>query len=232
MITGKSGILTLITLAVNILIFGMMIRAYVNDWNFKNMTYLLMIAFVTLTLFILGGIRKKSICSIISTILTVYTIMFIYFIVYSLSDELPYEMMNYISGPDYLEEIFKAGIILGCLGAVMDIAITINSTVHELVVTTPSITAKELYHSVHEIGYDIMGTMINVLFFTFASACIPMSLLKIINGYSLLSILRYNIVFDTIRFLIGAIGIVLAIPISSFIAILFVWNRLVKSNDI
>ncbi len=232
MVAGKRGILTITTLIINILIFALMVYAYVKDWDFENMLFLLAVVFATLTLLILGGIRKKSVGSIISTIVTIWVIMIIYHVVYSVSTELPYEMMNYISGPDYLEVIFRAGIILGCLGAIMDIAITINSSVHELVETIPSITTKELYRSVKEIGYDIMGTMINVLFFTFVSGCIPMILLKIVNGYSLINIIHYSIVFDTIRFLMGAIGIVLAIPLSSFVAILFVRNRLVKKNAI
>ena len=232
MATGKRGLLTLVTLTVNVLIFFAMIHAYVNKQDLDNMLFLISGIFAALTLFILGGIKKKSVASVISTIITVWIVMGIYHIVYNLSDELPYEMMEYISGPDFLEPIFRGGIILGCLGAVMDIAITINSSVHELVETTPSINLKEIYRSVSEIGHDIRGTMINVLFFTFASGCIPMAIIKIDNGYSLLSIIQYSIVFDTIRFLMGAIGIVLAIPISSFIAVLFVMKRLVKKNAV
>jgi uncharacterized membrane protein len=232
MFTGKRGLLILVTLTINILIFVMIVRTYVNNQDFENMLFFLSAVFATLTLLILGGIRKKSADSIISTITTVWIIMMIYRIVYSMSDEPPYGMLNYISGPDNLEDIFRTGIILGCLGAVMDIAVTINSSVHELVETTPSITLKELYKSVREIGYDIMGTMINVLFFTYVSGCIPMTILKIVNGYSLINIIRYSIVFDTIRFLMGAIGIVMAIPISSVVAILFVMKRQVKKNGI
>jgi uncharacterized membrane protein len=231
MVTGKRGLLTLVSITVNILIFIIMLRAYINNQDFENMIFLLSAVFATLTLLILGGIRKKTAGSIISTISTVWIITIIYRIVYGMSDELPYAMMNYISGPDDLETLFRAGIILGCLGAVMDIAVTVNSSVHELVETTNSITLKELYKSIREIGYDIMGTMINVLFFTFMSGCIPMTIIKIVFGYSFLNIIRYSIVFDIIRFLMGAIGIVMAIPISSFVAILFVMKRLVIKND-
>ncbi|MFA9378786.1 MAG: YibE/F family protein [Lachnotalea sp.] len=231
LIAGKRGILILVTITINILIFIIMLRAYIYNQDFENRIFLLSAVFATLTLLILGGIKKKTTGSIISTIATVWIVIMIYRIVYGMSDELPYVLMNYVSGLDNLEKLFLVEVILGCLGAVMDIAVTINSSVHELVETNNLVSLKEIYKSICEIGYDIMGTMINVLFFTFISGGIPLTILKIVSGYTLLNIIRYSLVFDIIRFLMGAIAIVMAIPISSLVAIFFVRKRLVKKND-
>ena len=76
----------------------------------------------------------------------------------------------------------------------------------------PGFCAEEV--ALHTVG------MINVLFFSYISASLPLEILKIRSGYTLTSILRYDLVFDFARFLLGAIGIVLAIPVSGGIALL------------
>lgn len=87
---------------------------------------------------------------------------------------------------------------------------------------------KALIHSIREMGYDIMGTMINVLFFTYISGAVPIMIVKIKNGYTLYHLIRFEIVFEIIRFLIGAIGIVLAIPVAGILAILLLHKAGVK----
>ena len=56
--------------------------------------------------------------------------------------------------------------------------------------------------------------MINVLLFTYICGLIPLMIMKMKNEVSLLTIVRLQIPFEISRFLIGGIGIVLAIPVS------------------
>ena len=65
-----------------------------------------------------------------------------------------------IDNPD---EIFHAEILLSGLGAIMDVAVAIAVALSEIVTKRPEVTFRELFRSGREIGYDIMGTMINVL---------------------------------------------------------------------
>ena len=65
-----------------------------------------------------------------------------------------------------------------------------------------------------------MGTMINVLFFTYISSAIPIVVVKILNGYTLYHLIHFHLVFEIIRFLMGAIGIVLAIPVAGACSVL------------
>ena len=109
---------------------------------------------------------------------------------------------------------------MGSLGAVMDVTISIAAGVAEIKGQTPDISTKDIIHSVREMGYDIMGTMINVLFFTYISGSIPIVIIKIMNGYTLYHLVHFQLAFEIIRFLIGAIGIVLAIPVSGLCSIL------------
>lgn len=229
LITGKQGFLTLVSLAVNILIFILAVGFYSQGKDFEVLCFAMVLLFNCLTLLILGGITRKTIGAMLSTLLTVAVTYFIYTVV-AYVEHPSYELMDYIVGPNDLGKIFMAGIIIGCLGAIMDVAITMNSAVHEFAYTAENLTWKSLMKSIREIGYDIMGTMINVLLFTYLSGSLPGIILKIKNGYSLQTLVQFNIVFEIIRFLVGSIGIILAIPISGFIAVVFLKKEGINGN--
>ena len=82
----------------------------------------------------------------------------------------------------------------------------------------PDISIKKLYLSGREVGYDIMGTMISVLLFTFAAGLIPSFLIRMNNEVAFFTNVRLYIPFEISRFLIESIGIVAAIPISIVVA--------------
>ncbi len=96
----------------------------------------------------------------------------------------------------------------------MDVAVAIAASLSEIVEKKPEVTFLELFKSGREIGYDIMGTMINVLLFVFSCGLIPMCLIRMNNDVSLITIIKLHIPCELCRFLVESIGIVLAIPIS------------------
>ena len=75
-----------------------------------------------------------------------------------------------------------------------------------------------------------MGTMINVLMFSYIGGSLAIVILKIINGYSLVRMIQFDISFEIVRFLIGSIGIVAAVPISALVAVLF-FRKGMKKDD-
>ena len=222
LISGKQGVLTLISLGINASVFIFAMSLYLQGKNFIQLCFFMVIVFCVATLVLSGGgFSRKTFGAILSTFITLIITFLIYKIVITYIEYPPYELMDYIFNSDDLDHIFMAGIIIGCLGAMMDIAITIHSAVNELVRTSKNITKKDLIQSIREIGHDIMGTMINVLLFTYISGSLPLIVIKIVNGYSLPSLIHFNIIFELIRFLVGSIGIVLAIPIAGAVAVLF-----------
>ena len=66
----------------------------------------------------------------------------------------------------------------------------------------------------------MMTIMINVLLFSYISGSLSIILLKLNSGYTVGSVFSYDLIFDYVRFLFGAIGIVLAIPVSEGVALL------------
>lgn len=231
LLTKRKGILAIITLIVNIGIFTLALQSYIRSEQIEITTIITSAFFIVFTLFILNGFSKKSLGAIISSLITVMCIYIIYEVAYKNTARPSFELMNYIFGNENLDALFLASVVLGSLGAVMDVSITINSSVTEIINTAKEPGVKSMIKSVKEISYDIMGTMVNVLFFSYVSGSIPMFLIKIKNGYSFINIVRFDVVFELLRFLVGSIGIVLAIPISGTAAVVLHLKKLKKKNS-
>ena len=230
LVSGKKGLLAVLSLIINISLFIYALDLYSKGENIIFLCNMLIIAFSISSLVLVSGINRQTFVAIISTLLSMAAVYVIYNIALRFGEQPEYMMMEYISRAEDLEHIFMAGVLIGGLGAVMDVAISISVAVNELINKDKNISVKALVLSIKEIGYDIMGTMINVLFFSYMCGTIPMMILKIKNGYPLYSILRFQIPFEIIRFLLGSIGIVLAIPISGLVSVLIMKGRS-KVND-
>lgn len=220
-VSGKHGGIVLVSFIINLILLMSALKVYDTYGNLLKVTMTVMLFFGVLTLIFAGGFHKKTWVAVLSTFVTVFLCFGIYMVTMKTSERIPYEMMDYIVNPKDLSDLFLAGTLMGSLGAVMDVCISISAGISEVVIKTPEISLKALISSIREMGYDIMGTMINVLFFTYLSGTIPILVLKIKNGYTLYHLIRFQLVFETICFLIGAIGIVLAIPVSGFLSAMF-----------
>ena len=100
----------------------------------------------------------------------------------------------------------------------MDIAITISSSLHELILKDPNIKLQSLVKSGKEICKDIIGTMNNVMLFTCFTSIIPMTFLLMKNNIVLGDAIKMYSQVELIVVLTSCISIVLAIPISLYIS--------------
>ena len=209
-ITGKQGFYTIISLILNTVIFAFGFQAFMKGENILNICNVIAFLFSITTLICLNGIHRKTWASVISTICILFLIMALF---------------------EFSVDIFWTDIMLTGLGAIMDVAVTISAATGEIVRKNPDVSLRKLIHSGREIGYDIMGTMINVLLFVLASSMIPMFILKMNNEIRFITIIRYPIPYDICRFLIESIGIVLAIPVSVFISSIIMKLPSLKRSD-
>ena len=121
--------------------------------------------------------------------------------------------------------ILTAGIILGAVGAMMDVSMSISSSVHEVKQVNPNITVRQAIRAGLNVGRDIMGTMADTLIFAYLGAHMMTMLLPRIEfpevGY-LYPFLR--LVNDEatavaiIQAVVGTIGLVLTVPIAASVA--------------
>ena len=214
-ILGKGrGILSLCSIGMNIVIFLYGLARYEAGDDLMGICVAMIVAFTVLTLFLVNGVNRRSLVAILSALATAALTMEIFLLAMEYGGEIDYAALDYVAGGQDLESIFIASVAIAGLGAVMDVAVSIAAALNELILKDPGISVKSLARSGREIGHDIMGTMINVLLFTYICGLIPLMIMKMKNEVSLLTIVRLQIPFEISRFLIGGIGIVLAIPVS------------------
>ena len=212
-IAGKKGVLTIITVGINIVIFSVGFLKSGDDADVVAMVLFFAIA----TLIGLNGLHRKTWAALLSTLCILAMIMGIFEVVISHTAELDYSTMEYLGSIDNPDEIFHAEILLSGLGAIMDVTVAIAAALSEIVTKRPEVTFRELFRSGREIGYDIMGTMINVLLFVFGCGLIPMCVIRMNNSVRFMTIIKLHIPCELCRFFIESIGIVLAIPVSILI---------------
>lgn len=219
-IGGMKGLKSFMSLSINAAILIMLIKFFFMGFNLIFITCVCSLIFIITSIFIVHGINKKSYSAIISTVITMLITMILFFIVVKFTNYngLYLEELNFlICDP----KIFLfAEVTIGTLGAAMDITISIAATVEELCNKNININVKSLIKSTNTLGQDIMGTMTSTLLFAYLGGSIPGIILIMMNGYSVSYVFQVYIAVETMRALVGSIGIVLSIPISRYISIM------------
>ncbi|HMM23163.1 MAG TPA: YibE/F family protein [Selenomonadales bacterium] len=134
--------------------------------------------------------------------------------------------VTYLASVNFQDVLF-AGIILGSLGAVMDVAISIASAQYEIKGSCPELRFWGLFKSGLNVGKDIMGTMSNTLILAYLGSFLPLILLLTTQqNLPLIKILNLNlIVTEVVRAITGSIGLICAIPVTAAITAFFLSRR-------
>ena len=188
--------------------------------------------FIISSLFITNGKSKKTLAAISSSICSLFISFGMAFLIIKMYGKpIPYWTLEYIEAVHQYENFFYVTILLSGLGAIMDISITISSSLNELIVKDPHIKLRALIKSGKEICKDIIGTMTNVMLFTCFTSIIPMTILMMKNNVILgEAIARYGKI-ELIVVLTSCISIVLAIPISLFISTFILKPKNIKGGN-
>ena len=123
----------------------------------------------------------------------------------------------YLKDVDFRELLF-AGIVLGALGAVMDVAVSIASAQCEMKNLAPKTSFRTLVASGLAVGRDVMGTMANTLVLAYIGGALPLMLLLFSQpSLSFTHVANLDMIAtEIVRSLIGSIGLLFAIPITAY----------------
>lgn len=193
--------LTLLTLLVSAVIAGVT-QLVISGWNTKSLAAILGT---------IGGVAVAGLLSLATIHLMHLTGLD--------SEEAMMLKATVLKTVDFRGLLFS-GMVLGALGAVMDVTISISSALYEVKQFQPQITMKELFATGMNVGRDIMGTMSNTLILAYIGSSLPLLLLIAAQPQtSLMPILNQNMIATEIaRALTGSIGLVCAIPLTAFIS--------------
>ncbi len=118
-----------------------------------------------------------------------------------------------------LRGLVLAGIVLGAAGALDDVTVTQASAVWELKARNAQLKMSELMRSGLRIGRDHIASTVNTLFLAYAGAALPLLVLLILTDQSLGTAANSEVIAtEIIRTLVGSIGLVAAVPFTTWLA--------------
>lgn len=223
----KKGIKSALSLVLTLLIIiFVMIPALKNGRNPVPATILSCLAVTVITMLIVGGFGSKSLSAILGTVGGLLAAWGLAAIVSKVGNmtaitTAEVEMLMYSdTGVIYnLRGILLSGIIIGCLGAIMDVAMSISSSIHQIREANKELTSKDLFKAGMEVGCDIIGTMANTLVLAYTGSALTMILVLSTNDMSIIDLLNHDFIFvEVLRTLAGSIGMVLTVPFTAFLA--------------
>lgn len=177
-------------------------------------------------LLLLNGLSRKTFCAVLGCFIGVLTAGIIAALVGIITPINGFNMTEaenlILYGADKglrISGLLVCGVLISALGAVMDVALGIASSVNELRINNPKATAKELFKSGMNIGKDAMGTMANTLILAFAGSSLNMLILVQTYDIPFRQLINTDyICIEIIQSISGAVGILLTVPIVALIS--------------
>lgn len=220
------GVNTIVSLGFTVLaVFAVFIPAVLSGFNIYLMTILTCVYTIIMTLLITNGATVKSFTTILGCAFGVllaaaFELLFDKLMMLTgITDEHSIYLQYLSSGVEInLKGLIFAMVVIGAMGAVMDVAMDISSSLAEVHHHAPHLGFMELVKSGLTIGKDIMGTMANTLVLAYIGSSLCSILLMITYSSSLMELLnRENIAVEIMQALIGSTAILLTIPLTSIV---------------
>jgi uncharacterized membrane protein len=193
-----------------------------NDPVFVALVTASVIAF--LALFLAHGFGISTAVALLSTFISLALIVFLGWIfvlatnLTGFADDSSLLLVGLGAGLD-ARGIVLAGLVIGSLGVLDDVTVTQVSAVWELKRARPDLSTADLYRPVVRIGRDHISSTVNTLFLAYAGAALPLLLLFTEAAQSVTGVLtREVIAVEIVRALVGSIGLVASVPISTYMA--------------
>lgn len=190
------------------------------------------LAIIPVTFFMSHGFNRKTVVAIIGTLisLVITGILALIFVESAKLTGFASEEAGFLNvfkeGSINIKGLLLAGMIIGVLGVLDDITVSQSAIVHELKLANPQLKSKELYLKAMSVGKDHIASMVNTLILVYTGAALPLLLLFVDNPRPFSELINYEIIADEIvRTLVGSIGLVLAVPITTLIASLTINNQ-------
>lgn len=223
---GMTGLKALLVLLFAVLLIAKGLIGFIlfSPTHILLWTFLIGSAITLATQLLVNGCNVKSAGAIIGTIggiliAGILAILAIHFTYLTGVAEEQAGMLKvlYLQDVDFRELLFS-GIVLGALGAVMDVAVSIASAQYEMKALAPNTKFRALVASGMNVGRDVMGTMANTLVLAYIGGALPLILLISAQpDISLLHVMNLNMIAtEIVRSLIGSIGLLCAIPITAY----------------
>ncbi|MCL2188531.1 MAG: YibE/F family protein [Defluviitaleaceae bacterium] len=206
-------------------VFLVFIPAILSGKNIYLTTLIVCAYAIVSTLLIVIGANRKAFSAMLGCLGGVLTAGFLMFLMdrlMHLTGALDRETTSLlhlpIANPIDLRALVFAGVILGAVGAIMDVAMSISSSLWEVKEAGGTNDFRTLFASGVNIGKDILGTMLNTLILAYIGSSMTLILLIVVYTTSYTSLFNMEMItVEFLRALVGSFGMLLTVPLTAAI---------------
>jgi len=207
-------------------IFAVYVPSILKGFNVYLSTIIISVFIVLMSLLILNGADKKTFCAILGNLggIAIAGILAIIMnkilnITGLMDEDFVYLTLLNEDNPIDLRGIIWGSIVIGSLGAIMDVAMSIASSMNELAETMDNKSFSKMLKSGMNIGKDAIGTMTNTLILAYIGGALATVLLLVANNKSLMYLFSLEfIMIEIVQAIVGSIGILVAVPVTALLS--------------
>jgi len=226
LVAGKRGFTSFMGMLITFfIIFNLVLPKIFNGSNPIFIIILFSIIVIPITFYLSHGFNLKTNVAIASTFisLVITTILSLIYVNSAKITGFTTDESSFLQimkeGTINMRGIFLSGIIIGFLGVLDDITVSQSAIVFQLKEANKRYGFSELYKTSMDIGKDHIASMINTLVLVYTGASLPLLLLFINSSKGFNEVINYEIISsEIIRTLLGSIGLIIAVPITTVIA--------------
>lgn len=222
----KQGFLSLIGMGFSFLIIFTFLLPQILAGNDPVLIAIITaLTIIPITFFLSHGLSKKTIAAMIGTglALVLTGILAALFVDLARLTGFASEEANFVQaikgGGIDIRGLLLSGIIIGALGVLDDITITQAAIVAQLKKTAPDLSFSDVFVRSMAIGRDHIASVVNTLILVYTGASLPLLLLFMNNPLPFGHVMNYELIAEeVVRTLTASIGLILAIPLTTFLA--------------
>ena len=230
---GWRGVSSLLGLVVSFLvIFSLILPQIYQGKDPTKIAVLGSLIIIPVTFYLSHGLNRKTTVAIFATAISLGITGFLAKIFVA-----SFRLTGYASeeagflqasrpGVVNIRGLVLAGIIIGALGVLDDITVAQAAVVEQLKAANPKFSLRQLFFRAMRVGQDHIASMVNTLVLVYAGAALPLLLLFIDSPRPIIEVINYEIIAEEIvRILVGSIGLISAVPLTTFLAGYFLQGK-------
>jgi len=212
---------------------GFVVPTILAGWNPVLVSLIGTGGILLLAIYFVHGVTWSTTAAVVGTFIAILATMLLGILFTDLAHLTGFgseEAMYINSGAEQvnLQGLLLAGLLIGALGALTDVTIVQASVIRELAHVNPTFGLGELYRRGMSVGLDHIGSLVDTLVLAYTGAALPLLVLLNLNDLSFARAVNLELIAtEVVHTLVGAIGLILAVPVTTFLAaFLFRGDRL------
>jgi uncharacterized membrane protein len=226
---GKQGFRSLLSLAGSLfVVLYVLVPSLLKGYPPVLTSIIIASIILFLAIYLTHGFNRESSVAFSGTVMAVILTGILAYLGVTLahlsgfaSEEAVYLNFNTRGSLDFAG-LLLGGIMIGVLGVLDDIAVTQSAVVSELYSSAPHLSKKEIYRRAIRVGKEHVGALVNTLALAYTGASLPLLLFFSTSGTSVSNLINQEVfATEIIRTMVGSIGLILTVPITTFLAVYF-----------